>query len=177
MPKDSQEEIESELSSSTKLRRTILFIAFFCLVILVIIISFMIKQPGYAPASGCESDAYLEKKVIRVVDSRIDVEIASSDDDKIKGLSGRNCLDEDSGMLFTYNNSSDERCFWMKDMKFSIDIIWLDEQGKITTIHDNVSPDTYPKSFCPNALSKDVLEVRAGKAKKSGWRVGSSVAL
>ena len=76
-------------------------------------------------------------------------------------------------MLFVYGDASTERCFWMKDMNFAIDMIWLDKDRQIVTIQSNVSPDSYPKSFCPDKPAQYVLEVNSGFAKQSGWLVGT----
>lgn len=102
------------------------------------------------------------------------VEVASTGEEKNQGLSGRNCLDPDSGMLFTYDHSGDY-CYWMKDMKFAIDMIWLDDEKRIVTIKDRVGPDTYPESFCPSRPAKYVVEVAAGKAAEYGWQIGTAL--
>ena len=51
----------------------------------------------------------------------------------IKGLSSKSSLKENEGMLFVLNSSS-RRGFWMKDMKFAIDVIWLNENKEIIDI-------------------------------------------
>lgn len=121
-------------------------------------------NPGEAlPLSTISSD----KAIVRV-------EVASTGKEKNQGLSGRNCLDPDSGMLFTYDHSGDY-CYWMKDMKFAIDMIWLDDEKRIVTIKDRVGPDTYPESFCPSRPAKYVVEVAAGKAAEYGWQIGTAL--
>lgn len=77
------------------------------------------------------------------------------------GLSGRDKLDEGKGMMFVFDNIQ-EQCIWMKDMKFNIDVVWISDAKTITHIEKNVSPSTYPKSFCYK--SKYVLELPAGVA-------------
>lgn len=77
-------------------------------------------------------------------------------------------------MLFTYELSGDY-CYWMKDMKFDIDMIWLDEDKTIVTVKDNVSPDTYPQSFCPDRPASFVIELAAGMAAKYDWQVGTQL--
>lgn len=52
--------------------------------------------------------------------------------------------------------------FWMKDMKFPIDMLWLDNQYRVVSSEENVSPDTYPKVFFPSAPSRYVIELSAG---------------
>ncbi len=60
----------------------------------------------------------------------------------------------------------------MKDMKFPIDIVWLDGQGKILNIKPNVSPSTYPDIFFPTENNLFVLEFNAGFAEKNHLVIG-----
>lgn len=91
-----------------------------------------------------------------------------------QGLSGRSGLAENSGMLFSYDNV-EKRCMWMKDMKFNIDIIWLDGNNRISSIVQDLSPSTYPQSYCADA--KYVIELTAGEADKHNLRVGQVIKL
>lgn len=64
----------------------------------------------------------------------------------------------------------------MKDMRFSLDIIWLNEAGIITKIEKQVSPETYPADFCsPN--TKYVIELNAGTAEQARLKVGQTLQL
>lgn len=123
----------------------------------------------------CRKNKNLETRTVKAGGVHVDVEIAAISQDRIQGLSGRNCLELGSGMLFTYGLSGDY-CFWMKDMKFAIDIVWLDDEGVVVTVKDNVSPETYPDSFCPSRPAQYVLEVPAGYAASSGWAEGTRMA-
>lgn len=89
------------------------------------------------------------------------VEIADTDFLRAKGLSGHKPLSDYEGMLFMFDRP-DTYGFWMKDMTFPIDIIWIDENWKIVHIENSVSPNTYPQSFYPDFPAKYVLEVKAG---------------
>jgi uncharacterized membrane protein (UPF0127 family) len=86
-----------------------------------------------------------------------------------RGLSGTAGLAHDQGMLFWYDHVG-ERCFWMKDMRYSLDIVWLNSQKKIVHIEKNLSPDTYPKAYCADA--QYALELAAGEADKSALTTG-----
>jgi uncharacterized membrane protein (UPF0127 family) len=90
------------------------------------------------------------------------------------GLSSRDSLPEESGMLFVFEQP-DTYNFWMKDMKFPIDIIWLDDSFKVLHVEKEVSPETYPKTFGPQAKSSFVLEVNAKIAKKNNYTEGSTL--
>lgn len=92
-----------------------------------------------------------------------------------KGLSGRSGLDQKSGMIFIFDKP-DYRCMWMKGMKFNLDILWLDNNGRITKVVRNISPATYPVSFC-GQNTRYVVEVNSGEARSLGWDIGDSLQL
>jgi uncharacterized membrane protein (UPF0127 family) len=102
------------------------------------------------------------------------VEPVSDPTAQARGLGGRESISDDYGMLFEFKGSA-VRCFWMEHMRFNIDIVWLDEDLKIVAKEINVSPDTYPKSFCPSTRAHSVLEVRANRAKD--WPLGKHVVI
>ena len=104
----------------------------------------------------------------------IQLEVVDSEDRRERGLSNRENLARNQGMLFIFD-SPDEYCFWMKDMKFPIDIIWLDSDKKIVGIEHKVSPDTYPKSFCPSKPSLYVIEVEDGLARRARLKLGQQI--
>ena len=74
-------------------------------------------------------------------------------------------------MLFVFDRDGNYG-FWMKDMKFPIDIIFADAQKKIIMIYHNVQPDSYPKVFYPNAPARYVLETPAGFADLNKINIG-----
>ncbi len=92
----------------------------------------------------------------------IQLERVSSPSDVRQGLSGRESLGLNEGMLFDFGRQ-DEHCMWMKDMNFAIDIIWLDSEGKVVSALSNVPPESYPDVFCnEDEPASYVLEVNAG---------------
>ncbi len=97
--------------------------------------------------------------------------VASTVQERERGLSGTESLPEDSAMLFTFDKP-DFYGIWMKDMKIPIDIFWLDENYKIIHIEENISPQTYPKVFLPPEKSTYVLETNAGFAEKNKLKEG-----
>ena len=100
-------------------------------------------------------------KKIKLGDVGLKTEIALSADEKQKGLSGRDYLAKNKGMLFIFPQSGSYP-FWMKDMKFPIDIIWLDDGLKIIGLEKNINPNTFPEKFSPPSPAKFVLEVNGG---------------
>jgi len=100
------------------------------------------------------------------------LDVANNSAERAKGLGGREQLDNNSGMLFVFDGMA-ERCFWMKDMRFSIDIVWTDQAKRVTHIEQRVSPKTYPKALCADA--KFVLELPAGAADRGRLRTGDAL--
>ena len=95
--------------------------------------------------------------------------------EKARGLSGMAGLPENHGMLFVYA-SSGRPGFWMKDMHFPIDIIWLSADFTIVNITPSISPDSFPRVFRPKEPAQYVLEVNAGFAERHGVSVGTLLA-
>ena len=87
-------------------------------------------------------------KYIKIAGQEIKVELAVSDAEKGKGLSGRTGLAPNTGMLFVFEKPG-PYAFWMKDMNFPIDIIWLSEDLKVVYIKQNTRPESYPDAFGP----------------------------
>lgn len=107
---------------------------------------------------------------------RVSVTIADTDATRQKGLGGRSGLGAHEGMLFIFPQDG-VYAFWMKDMSFSIDMVWLSAQGKVVFIENNVSPDTYPQAFRPNSTARYVLELPAGFASQYNIKIGDSAVL
>ena len=106
----------------------------------------------------------------------IPVTIADDPAEVTKGLSGTTKLPDNEGMYFIFKNPDRYR-FWMPDMNFPIDIIWI-EGGKIVGIEPNVSNEfnpTNPAFYMPPVPVRNVLEVNDGFAAEHGFTVGMDV--
>lgn len=102
------------------------------------------------------------------------VEIAETERALEKGLSLHPSLKDDQGMLFIFPRK-DDYGFWMKDMLFPLDIIWLDSNLKVVGLEKNISPETYPNVFYPKAKSLYVLEISAGQTDLLNLNIGDTV--
>ncbi len=91
-----------------------------------------------------------------------------------KGLSGRESIAFDQAMLFIFAVPASYG-FWMKDMKFPIDIIWLDQSKRVIFIKTNVLPSSYPEIFVPNSPAKYVLETSAGFVGENNLKIGNEI--
>lgn len=112
---------------------------------------------------------------VKIGDDIFFVEIADSTDELERGLSNRQSLDPDRGMLFIFG-TPDRHGFWMKDMLFSIDIVWL--HGKsIVGIAESLPLDksAFPKVYYPPEFVDRVIEVKAGEIRARGIKVGEEV--
>ncbi|HSH17841.1 MAG TPA: DUF192 domain-containing protein [Candidatus Saccharimonadales bacterium] len=94
--------------------------------------------------------------------------------EQVRGLSGRASLSGSNGMVFIYSTVA-ERCMWMKEMRFAIDIIWLDSDNRIVRVQNSLAPESYPQTFCANA--RYVVELPAGTAARNKLAVGQTAAL
>ena len=142
----------------------------------------IVGLPLLVALSNTKTD-YAEKAVetsvnlypIEVGNVKIYVEIATTAGQIEKGLSGRNALSENQGMLFIFEKS-DFHIFWMKGMLFPLDFIWI-KGSKIVDLTENVQPEDYqpPNMLMPKSSVDKVLEVKAGFIKDNGVKIGETV--
>lgn len=112
--------------------------------------------------------------ILRVKDFPVRVDVVVTPADQRRGLSGRELLEADEGMLF-WGEKPELRGIWMKDMLFSIDILWLNEQGVIVDIYRNAVPESYPEVFYPRIPAVHVLELPAHFTELHSVSVGDTV--
>jgi len=127
--------------------------------------------------AGIRPGVSLEKPYVKIKNSIIKVEIADDFEEQIKGLSNRDSLDDNSGMLFVFPDKQIRR-FWMKDMRFPLDIIWIND-NKIVKIDKNLPPEgEKPQNIYSSEIPVNyVLEVNGGYCSKHNINVGSEVEL
>lgn len=114
---------------------------------------------------------------IKIGDKKFNVEIAKNDWELEKGLSGRRGLKTASGMFFVFPKS-DYYGFWMKNMEFPLDIIWINN-GKIVDMKKNVPVPTTKllEKYVAVAPAKYVLEINAGLAERYEFKIGDELEL
>lgn len=124
--------------------------------------------------NNLSASAYREDLVILVGTSTLlKLEVATSSESREQGLSNRLSLPADQGLLFIFPDPKFYG-FWMKEMNFAIDIIWLDEDGVVVDITKEALPETYPEVFYPPTPIKYVIEVNAGYAEERGLELGDA---
>ena len=155
-------------------------IPFYVITIAVLVWIFSVLPKDTKIKNVVDSDSLANNKVekmegkysLKIKDLDISLLVSDTEETRTKGLSEIDALPEGSAMLFVFDKP-DTYGFWMKDMKFPIDVIWLDEKMKITHIEKNVSPDTFPNKFFPPEKSLYVIEFNAGFSEQNGLAVGN----
>jgi uncharacterized protein len=112
-------------------------------------------------------------------DISVRVEVAETMDRRERGLSGHAPLADDEGMYFIFD-SPDRYAFWMKEMLFPLDLIWINADTIVDITTDVPAPvpgQTELPLYRPVAPADKVLEVNAGFAKRHGLRLGMPVKL
>lgn len=120
-------------------------------------------------------------KTVVIGEARIKAEFADTSAKRSKGLSGREKLGSDEGMLFVFEKKG-QYPFWMKGLTYPLDLIWIRED-KVVDISENLQPpavgqkdDSLP-IYQPKEEVDKVLEVNGGTAKRSNINVGNTVAI
>ncbi len=118
--------------------------------------------------------------VVRIGETTFTVEVAEKLEARTRGLSGRTSLPPGEGMLFIFEDTR-IHTFWMKDMMFPLDLVWIGEQCTVENITPNVPPPApeqadsdLPRFRSPQPV-RYVLEINAGEAA-ANIQVGDPVA-
>jgi uncharacterized membrane protein (UPF0127 family) len=130
-----------------------------------------------ALAIAC-SDADAERIEVRVGGLTIQAEVARTVEERAQGLSGRDSLPRDAGMLFVLDEEG-RPGFWMKDMRFPLDFIWISRDRHVVDLTENV-PDPETAGTTVSGIQPDqpalyVLEVNAGVVQEYGVQAGDAV--
>lgn len=100
--------------------------------------------------------------------------VADSLPERIKGLSGTPYLPDGVVKLFVFG-AEGLHSIWMKDMLYSLDILWVAKSGEVIHFEENVSPATYPEAFSPPSVAWYVIEAPAGFVASSSIAIGDAV--
>jgi uncharacterized membrane protein (UPF0127 family) len=112
---------------------------------------------------------------IRFAGVDLNVELATSPSEQAKGLSGRDSMPANHGMLFIFG-AEGNWSFWMNGMKFPLDIIWFNSNRQVVFIEQGLQPcgPNECPSFSPSTAAMYVLEVNAGFVSTHGVSTGDT---
>ncbi len=102
--------------------------------------------------------------------------VADTLDSRSRGLSKTPFLPENVVKILAFG-SEGKHSIWMKDMEYSIDIIWVNKEGDILHIEEHVSPDSFPESFSTPVPAWYVVETNAGFVSDKGIKIGDKLIL
>lgn len=103
-----------------------------------------------------------------------DIEVANTPELLEKGLSRHMPLAANTGMLFVFRTPGNYG-FWMKDMNFPLDIVWISRDAHINHIENSLLPSTFPSVYYGGSDSMYVLEIQAGSANSNNFKIGDKV--
>lgn len=134
---------------------------------------------GVGTPSSQTQKTQKEAAEVRIKTLNVKARVADSAEKRKKGLSEIDSLPLSEGMLFAFEKE-EAYGIWMKDMKFAIDIIWMDKDKKIVDIAKNVAPEPGKKEreltiYKPQRASLYVLEVNAGLTQLHDLEEGDKV--
>ena len=142
-------------------------------ILISITVSLCIIQLFIFNQSFAEEIVYSHAIVTTSAGEEIPVEVADTLKKRSLGLGKRASLKKGWGMLFVFEKRKPHR-FWMKDMQFPLDIIWLDNHRIVHIIH-NAKPSNYrdePEVMTSPVPVNFVLEIAAGRAAKLRLKTG-----
>lgn len=107
-------------------------------------------------------------------DNNLCLKVSDDNEERLLGLSGTKKLAPNEGMLFVFDLPGFHG-IWMKDMNYSIDIVWLDVNKNVVHVEKNISPQSYPKVYAPNTLATYVVELTAGTSSSLNINKGDKL--
>ncbi|MBP6913617.1 MAG: DUF192 domain-containing protein [Candidatus Levybacteria bacterium] len=149
---------------------------FYGLLVIVVILFMLTRGTNLLNFGGVSGN---NSTTATIGDTTYKLLVVKTETDKQKGLSDRNNLSKDSGMLFLFQEKS-KPSFWMKNMKFPIDILFISD-SKIVDIVENAKVLTADQDattlpiYKPAEDSNSVLEINAGEVKKNKIKKGDTV--
>lgn len=104
----------------------------------------------------------------------LELEVADTPTEREKGLMYRENIEDGYGMLFVFPEEQ-YITFWMKNTLVSLDIIFLDSDFVITTIHKNTKANQITELYKSGSPNKYVIEVKSGWAEETNARIGEKI--
>ena len=164
------------------------YILFVILLAMFAIIAFTYHQNSSMSTHTATSSAEIpgscgnyQKGIVMIGTTTISVDISNTECKRVLGLSGRTMLPIGMGMIFVFDVAG-QYPFWMQDMNFPLDMVWVGSDFVVTGIAKNVSPDTFnaknpslSQTFGGQYLAEYVLELPAGFTDEKNIQVGNKI--
>lgn len=152
------------------------------LVIVLLIFGQGFSTPGFLRSGSLSTpSAQLDTGLVNLKIKTLDIQaqLSNTPADRKKGLSKYESFPLNRGMIFVFEEKG-PYAIWMKDMKFAIDIIWIDENKKIVDIVTNAPPEPGKKDeeltvYKPRGEAKYILEINAGLVDLHEIQIGDEV--
>jgi uncharacterized membrane protein (UPF0127 family) len=170
---------EQQENVKPKSRRRMQIGISFTVIVIALVIIFMPKKIENHASASTDATMFKKQGELTLTNSNgkpivsIDIEIADDDTKREVGMMGRPVMEERQGMLFIFEEEQ-LASFWMRNTILSLDMIFINKQGKIVTIHKNTKPFS-DDSYSATAMTLFVLEVNVGFTDKYGIKEGDMV--
>ncbi|MDR4491035.1 MAG: DUF192 domain-containing protein [Candidatus Nitrosocosmicus sp.] len=154
-----------------------IYIKTLCIELSIFVVVLWLLNAGEIGFSDANPNDNRTSSTVRIDDMNITAILALTPEEQSTGLAIKETMKENEGMLFVFDTPK-KYSFWMKDMKFPIDIIWLDSKKKIVHIEDRLEPCVFLllcPSYAPTTDSLYVLEVVSNFTNKHEVRIGDQV--
>lgn len=144
---------------------------------LLLLLLFLLLPIFYFLLTYLSESNTIKSKTLKIKNHTITVEIADTPQLRNQGLSGRKNLPQEEGMLFTFPQKGLYR-FWMKEMRFPLDFIWIDKDTVVDVSENVPAPKSKAEkltTFTARKTFDNVLEVNAGIAKSLNIVIGDVI--
>ncbi len=152
-------------------------IIFAIIILLVLVFVGILAYSVYKPKDKSKESQYpkvstVEQKLVRIDFEKL--ELALKPEEHRRGLMFRESLCDRCGMLFVFPEEK-ELSFWMLNVNFPLDLIFMDSSGKIVKIYENTIPNNADKKYLSESPAQFVLEVKAGFVSQTNLQEGQVI--
>ena len=154
------------------------FLMFSILILLLVLgYLFIASSPDKSQDQSDASLQFNDRKIIsaQIGSKRYNLFVSDTEAQRSQGLSNIETMLPNEGMIFIFDSPA-KYGFWMKDMQFSLDLLYL-YGNNIVAVREDLSPKTYPQTFAPSYTASKVIELNAGEVMKNGVNIGDQIKL
>jgi hypothetical protein len=130
--------------------------------------------PSFSLVEAKTETGLLEPNTLVINEQKIKVDIAATPEKRTRGFAGYEYLPDGTGFLYVFDEP-DFYSFWLKDVTFPIDIVWISYYHDVVDIAAYLTPQTSPKILEPKKPAKYILILPAGATEKLRLEIGDEV--